>query len=158
MARRAGPSEHERDAFMSDTTVAENGDTYEARERARLACIGLERQALREGEHEGSLRHAIAQVACLGRNVKQSEGSELDDMVAERALLRFAAFTTKAVGIALASEKMVEDDHDVELEGYEASAILIGLSELLVAAPKLIHALHYADIDIRSNGESEVRS
>lgn len=143
---------------MSDQTVSENDntDTFESRERKRLACISLEKQALRAGEHEGSLRHTIAQVACLGRNVKQSEGNELDDMVAERALLRFAAYTSKAVGIALACEKMAEDDHDVELEGYEASAILIGLSELLVAAPKLIGALHYADIDVRSNGESKV--
>lgn len=129
-------------------------DTYEARESRRRACLDLEKQALREGEHADSLRHLIAQFVCVGRNVKQSEG---DDMTAEAALLRFASYTTKAVGIAIAHESMVEDDHDVSLDAHEASMVLIGLSEILASSGKLISDLRNARVDIRSSGESEVQ-
>ena len=136
-------------------TIDDSTSTYEASERKRLACLELEKQALAQGDHERSLRNLIARFVCVGRNVKQSEG---DDMTAEAALMRFAAYTAKAVGIAIAHESMVEDDHDVELDAFEASAILIGLSEILTAGRELIGELSGAGVDIQSKGRSEVES
>ncbi len=138
---------------MSENTNSTTGDT--AAELAHLAefrrkkALEHEKAALDFGDHPTSMRHAIAQILCCGRNVKESEGG---DMTAERALMRFAAVTTKAVAIALACSKMCEDEHDVELGYEEASMALLGVSELLTAAPRLID--EFTGLDLRSNGET----
>lgn len=138
---------------MADNTNSTTGDTYEDREARRRACLEHEKKALAEGEHADSLRNLLMRLVCVGRNVDQDEG---DDMQPERALLRFASYTTKAVAIALAHGPMVEDDHDVELSHEEASMTLIGLSEILAVAPKLISDLEHAGVNIKSQGRSEV--
>jgi hypothetical protein len=95
------------------------------------------------------VRHALAQVLCCGAYVRESEGG---DLVPERALMRFASATTKAVAIALSHGKMVEDALDVEFSNEDAARALIGVSELLAAAPRLLDTLQ--GFDIRSNGET----
>lgn len=134
------------------STTNDNTDTQETRDRKRLDCLRLEKQVLADGDHRDSLRRLIQRLVCVGRNVNQSDGF---DMTPDRALMRFAAFTSKAVAIALAHRPMCEDDHDVELDHDEASMVLIGLSEILSVTPKLIDDLNNAGICITSEGRSE---
>jgi hypothetical protein len=136
----------------SETVNDSQPDNYFETRSERLE---LEKQALRAGEEQDSMRHAIARMLCVGRNVTQSEGN---DMTAERALLRFASLTAKAVGIALTSRQAPEDPHDVVLCDEEAGMVLIGLSEILSAGPELIDTLDSAGIDIRSDCGSRLKA
>lgn len=140
--------------MATNGTVSEKSpeaQAYDIAEARRMKSHEYEVNALDYGDHDNSIRHKLAQILCAGRNVKQSEGG---DMTAERALMRFAAVTTKAVAVALAHGQMVEDEHNVVLYDNEAAMALLGVSALLDAAPRLIDDFSMAHIDLRSNGES----
>lgn len=140
--------------MATQETVAEKSSQLQGAELAefrRRKRIEFEKNALDYGDDENSIRSKLAQILCAGRSVRQSEGG---DMTAERALMRFASVTTKAVGIALAHCAMVEDEHDVELTFEEASVALLGVSELLDAAPRLIDDFSCAKLDLRSGGDT----
>jgi hypothetical protein len=133
-------------------TVAEKSPSQQAQDLAesrRHRCREYELGALNLGDHETSIRHALAQILCAGQYVRQGEG---DDVTAERALLRYAAATTKAIGIALNVERNGSENHDVVLYDHEAAIGLAGLSALLDAAPGLIDKIESSGMDLRSEG------
>jgi len=132
---------------MTETTVSENASRYSGAERQRIDCNELEKQALAAGDHDTSLRHCLAKILCAGRYVRQEDGG---DLTAERALLRYAAYTAKAVAIALNHGHMVEDEQDLTLYSNEAACVLGGLSELLDVAPRLIDSIDIARVKLVS--------
>jgi hypothetical protein len=113
----------------------------------RLRCLELQSEALALGDHDGSMRSALARLLSAGRYTVQSEGG---DCTAERALMQYAAVVTKAIGIALVSQKRDVDEHDATLHDHEASVGLLGLSAMIEAAPTLIDAFDHAGVDLRS--------
>jgi hypothetical protein len=138
---------------MADETVTQGSNaSYEAQEARRLKCNELEHEALAYGDHDSSLRHQLAQILCAGRYVVQGEGG---DVTAERALLRFAAVTTKAFGIALAAPRGADAGHDTALYDDEAAIGLLGVAALLEAAPRLIDSFDAAGLDLRSDGNTK---
>lgn len=140
--------------MATEQTVSEKSAERQAAELAeqrRLKCNTYEVNALDYGDHDSSLRHTLANLLCMGRVVKRSEG---DDMIPERALMEWAALTNKAVAMALMHTSMVEDEHDAVLYDVEAGKVLLGVAAVLEAAPKLIGAFTLANIDLRSNGGS----
>jgi hypothetical protein len=134
--------------------LADLKEAAELTEARRLKSLEYEANALDYGDNERSMRHMVARMLCAGGVVKQSEGG---DMTAERSLMRFASATTKALGIALAHFPMVEDRYDAAFDYAEAATVLIGLSEMLAAAPVLLDKMHVAGLDVRSGGETRHR-
>lgn len=126
-----------------------------AEQEATDRRIHAEHVALREGEEdEKSLRHLVAKIVCAGGYVAQAEGG---DVTAERALMRYAAAVTKAIGIALDTSRGTDESHDVTLYDHEAAIGLAGLSALLEAAPRLIDTFDTAGLELRSDGRTCLR-
>jgi hypothetical protein len=72
---------------------------------------------------------------------------DADDCTPERALLRYAAATSKAAGLALMGAEYVRSNSDFEIDfsDEDAAIVMCGLSELLEVAPALLTSISIAD-------------
>ncbi|HKY39245.1 MAG TPA: hypothetical protein VJN18_25080 [Polyangiaceae bacterium] len=115
----------------NETVSQETESTLDDTERRRR-CLALQAELFALGTYPDSHRSCVTKVLCVGQYVNQADGC-----TAERALLRWAAATSKAVAIALVHQQN-EENVDLVLYDHEAAAVLAGVAEILDAAPRLI--------------------
>jgi len=112
---------------------------------ARARSLRLESKALASTASD-SVRSRIMRIISASGYVNDNTAPG-SDTTPERALLRYAAATTKAVGIALLGAGYVQDNEgiDVAFDDGDASVVMCGLSELLEVGPELITSIACAD-------------
>jgi hypothetical protein len=132
---------------MTDTTVTENTSDSEAELESfeeRSDRLDREKLALRSSAASDSLRARL--LALLGGN-QYFDIDNTTGISPERALFRYAAATSKAVGMALQGTEYVcsNEPFECEFSSQEAAYVLCGLSALLDQGPDLIDDIRTAD-------------
>lgn len=114
-----------------------------ARERLRR----MEKKVLASTESD-SLRSRIMRILSAGAYVDDASCTP------ERALLRYAAATSKAAGLALMGAAYVTSNENFEMEFTEedAAIVMCGLSEMLETAPDLLDSIAFADVQNKRAG------
>jgi len=126
-------------------TINDNTDTdREETQAERMKRLDLERDALRPNRGRDSLRDRLLTIVGLNQHAQIAHRGGCSH---ERALFRYAAATTKAVGMALMGTDMVcsNEPFETSFTSDEAAFVLCGLSALLEEGPDLIEDLRYAD-------------
>lgn len=118
------------------------GITRGAEIEQRKSRLLIERQAL-AARGLDSLRSRILRIVGAGAAIDQTWASEDTVLTPERALLRYAAATSKAVGLALMGFERVcsNANFDVDFSSEDAAIVMCGLSELLEVGPALVNSI-----------------
>ena len=114
-------------------------------QRAHERLMRLENRVLASSE-SGSLRSQLMRILAAGAYVDDND-EQGSDTTPERALLRYAAATSKAAGLALMGAEYVRSNTNFEIDfsDEDAAIVMCGLSELLEVAPGLLTSIAIAD-------------
>jgi hypothetical protein len=103
----------------------------------------IEKKVLASKESD-SLRSQLMRILSAGAYVDDDAGQG-DDTTPERALLRYAAATSKAAAFALMGAEYVCSNHNFDAEFDDEAIVMCCLSELLKVAPGLLTSISIAD-------------